>query len=90
MKKVETHRFSGKTFDIDLDTNVAGYCDRPDGKGNPCLHVGTSLHTRKGLKDLIHEMIHACRYSVPEDNVYSMAEDMSRLLWRLDFRFRKE
>jgi len=86
MKKVKTHKFNGVTYDIDLDPDCAGYCDHPKQKGNPCLFVGTPLNTKKGLQDLLHEMLHASRWLTPNDKVRQTADDMGDLLWRLDFR----
>jgi hypothetical protein len=88
--KVRTHRFDGVLYDVDIDSNCAGYCDPPTGNDRPCLHVGTNITTKKGLEDLFHEMLHACHWRGHEGKVEQTAKDMASLVWRLGFRFRKE
>lgn len=87
MKKIRTHKFNGVRYDIDIDSNCAGYCDAPRGNNRPCLYVGTDITTKKGLHDLLHEILHASRWGVAEEKVERTATEMTSLLWRLDFRF---
>jgi len=89
MRRVKTHKFNGVTYDIDLDTNCAGYCESPKPKGNPCLHVGVPINTKDGLIKLCHEMLHAARFSAHENTVERTSEDIGSLLWRLNYRIKK-
>ena len=86
MKKVRTHKFAGVTYDIDLDTNCAGYCESPKPKGNPCLYVGVPIDTKEGFIKLIHEAMHAVSFHSHEDKVDQSSRDIGRFLWRLGFR----
>lgn len=83
---VRTATFAGVRYDIDLDVNLGGYCDHPDGKGNPSITVCTDPNTQKGLTHLIHECLHASGYSKHEATVVRVSKDVGRLLWRLGYR----
>ena len=86
MRPVKTHSFRGKRFTIDLDPDMAGCCDHPEGKGLPSIIVLSDMDTKQGLEHLIHESLHACRWSKHEEDVHETADDIARLLWRLGFR----
>lgn len=96
MAKVKTHTFNGVRYKIDVSGNTAGSCDAPTKKrrakdtpeiclteGLPC---GNSKKAKNGLKYLMHESIHAEDWDMPENKVERIAEDITRLLWRLDYR----
>ena len=84
MRKVKTHTFRGKKYDIDLDDTIGGFCEFPFG-GRPSLSVNVDLETRQALEFIIHEGLHACDYSKTEQLVAETAHDIARLLWRLGY-----
>ena len=86
MKKVRTHKFNGVVYDIDLDTECAGYCENPVPKGPPTLFVGQPIDTKQGLIYLLHEALHASCYATSEDKVDQASQDIGSFLWRLGFR----
>ena len=87
---VKTATINGTRYDIDLDVNLGGYCDHPEGKGNPCIAVCSDPNTRLGLTHLIHECLHASVWSAHENTVDRTSKDIGRLLWRLGYRLQSE
>jgi hypothetical protein len=82
----KTHTFCGKKYQLILE-ELDGVC-AVDGEN--WLIAVRDLKTRVGLETLIHEMLHACDWSVAEEKVEQTAKDMARLLWRLGYRLRKQ
>ena len=83
---MKTHRFNGKTYDIDLNGRIDGFCESPRG-AVPVLLLCVDLSTKAGLESAIHEGLHACNYMKKEESVKQAAKDVSRFLWRLGFRY---
>ncbi len=97
-RKVETHRFNGTKYRIEVDDPFLGLCDKPEGPKKdryPALRLskglphGNEKGARTGLITLMHEMIHASNWNLSEEIVDRMAVDMGGLLWRLRYRRRK-
>ena len=86
MSQVHTATFTGVRYDIDIDPNLGGYCDRPDKKGRPCLTVITPLNTKKGLIHLIHECLHASQYFKDHAIIERTSTEIGTLMWRLGYR----
>jgi len=88
MRRVRTHRFNGVKFNINVQTPVDGYCEspRPDKKYVPELCVTVDIDTKLGLDRLIHESLHASRYTKNEAEVTRTATEIADFLWRLGFR----
>lgn len=94
-QKVHTHRFNGIRYHIEVDNRYIGWCDKPkkpDPKEYPAIRLpnglpkGNRRGARDGLVTLIHECLHAERYSDYENVVDRVAGDIGRLLWRLGYR----
>ena len=88
MRRVRTHRFNGVKYDISVNLPIDGYCESPKPAATfvPELCVGVDINTKLGLDRLIHESLHACKYSTNEEQVTQTATDIADFLWRLGFR----
>jgi len=78
----QTHTFCGKKFEL-IFSKLDGLCGKKDKNW---LVVQRDLNTLIGLETVIHESIHACDWSLTEQDVTRMAHDIARLVWRLDYR----
>lgn len=87
---VRKHKFNGVVYRMDLDPSD-GYCDPPGGRC-PTIDVydglmyGNSQKAKNGLIVLLHECLHAEKWSASEKDVIQASEDIGKLLWRLGFR----
>ena len=82
---IKTHKFNGRTHDIDL-SQCYGYCDSPK-QGKPTLYAPLDAYGEfKTLRVLIHESMHACNWAKREDTVDVCSRDIARFLWRLGYR----
>lgn len=82
---MKTHMFCGVKYDIDFGS-CFGSCDEPRPK-MPTLWVDLdNMDEKKQLEILIHEALHACDFNKSEAMVTQTAKDISRFLWRLDYR----
>ena len=95
MKKVRTHRFNGVKYHIGVTEPYVGWCDRPrspDPREYPAIRMpeglvgGDSRKAKEGLIILLHECIHAGKWSLSEKDVDQMATDIGGLQWRLGYR----
>jgi len=86
---VKSATFNGVKYKIDMSQRIDGMCDSPKGGGKPTLMIAVDPYTKKELETIIHESLHACKWSKSEDDVRQTGEDVARLLWRLGYR-RKE
>lgn len=80
---IKTHTFCGKKYDIHVGEKLDGFTDTDNHYG---LVVERDLKSRVGLETTIHEALHACSWSTPEDKVEKIAYDIARFLWRLGYR----
>jgi hypothetical protein len=96
MTTVKTHSFNGVQYMIDVGGPFMGICDSPHvtqktnqvpairlSMGLPC---GDAKGARQGLVILFHEMLHASKWSLTEDEVVRISNEMGRLMWRLGYR----
>jgi len=88
MRKVKNHNFNGVSYRIDIDPNVAAFCEEPKlkKKYKPEICIFEKIDTKEGLETLIHESLHASDWSASEERVERTARDISSFLWRLGFR----
>lgn len=80
--KIKTHTFCGKTYKIYVG-GLDGFTDTDNSYG---LVISRNLKEKVGLETTIHEALHACCWSTPEEKVDKIAYDISRFLWRLGYR----
>ena len=62
-----------------------GACEAPWSPGK-LLDIPTDGDTMLDLEIIIHEAMHACLWDLSEESVVETARDVSRLLWRLEWR----
>lgn len=86
MNKVETHKFRGTKYNIDLDGDWDGICDARNGSLSREILIQSGLSPKRKLTVLIHEALHACYGHLGEDQVEQGAEDIARFLWRIGYR----
>ena len=86
-KLPHTHTFCGTKYEIEIDdVTLLGRCEGTQDSKNPKLCVYTGLEGRRGLEVCIHEALHACYFAKSEEIVDQTAKDISRFLWRLNYR----
>ena len=68
-----------------LPKDVDGYCDPPDKPGK-CITIRKSLRGRREAEIVLHECLHAAFWNIDEETVTQVAEDISKVLWRLGYR----
>ena len=91
MNRVRTHKFNKIKFQIDVEEPYIGMCDSPESE-RPTITLprglphGNSKGAKQGLITLIHEVLHAESWNLPEEKVDRIATDMGSLLWRLNYR----
>lgn len=68
-----------------LDECDRGDCDSPDTR-NKKIRIANDLPAREELEVTIHEALHACDWYKDEEWVEVVADDISRLLFRLGYR----
>lgn len=62
-------------------------CDPPTAPGKTIrIRPGLKRYPRRLLEALIHESLHAANWSLDEDHVEKVAEDLAALLWKQGFR----
>ena len=88
MRKVKTHRFNGKKYHILLG-ELDGFADY--GPTTDYFHIVVSCKpfTRKELRVLVHEAMHAGNWDKDEATIDRTSREISSLLWRLGFRRKK-
>lgn len=62
-----------------------GECDPPNTKGKE-IRIRKTLRGEERLEVLIHESLHAVNWSLDEEHVNEISQDIARLLWRLNYR----
>lgn len=85
---VKTAKFNGVVYDIDLCGPTLGTCDYPRG-GKPSIRIADEPFTKSELGTIVHEALHAEDWSKSEEIVKRVSEEISRFLWRLDYRRKK-
>lgn len=65
--------------------NADGECDAPTTRGK-AIRIAARLRGERRLEVLIHEMLHACNWTIDEDHIAQTAADIARVLWRLGYR----
>jgi len=95
-KNVRSHKFNGKKYFIDIDTDYAGFCENPNVKKilneHPVIRIveGLPYNNDKGSKEgliyILHECLHAENWSKHEETIDRTAEEVGSLFWRLGYR----
>jgi len=91
MSKVRSHKFNGKKYFIDIDTDYAGFCETPVKK-HPVIRIVNGLPydeeegAKEGLIYILHECLHAEGWSKHEGTIKRTAEEIGNLMWRLGYR----
>lgn len=62
-----------------------GACDPPEAPRKE-IRVRASLRGMAELDTLLHELLHACNWTLDEDHVDRSASDIAKTLWRLGYR----
>lgn len=87
---VRTHTFNGVRYNIEIGP-FFGLCDPPGGAA-PAISLPLGLpyaddkDAEAGLRALLHECIHAERWTLPEEVVERTCKEVTRLMWRLGYR----
>lgn len=84
-------RLNGKYWQLRF-SNIRDYgdiCDPGKADGR-IIRIGTWQGEQDRLDSIIHEAIHAIRPELDEAAVDATARDLSRLLWRLQYRRTKD
>ena len=81
-------RLGGKYWTLKFSPNLHDYGDMVDpGKAaGRVLRVATWQSEEERLDTTLHEAIHCCLPQLDEQAVTDLANDLSRLLWRLHYR----
>lgn len=69
---------------LEYKDNAKGYCESPKSKYKKIV-VDSRLEGEKELEIIIHELLHACFWVLSEEHVHQSAEDIARVLTRLDY-----
>ena len=94
-QRVRTHTFNKVRYKIGVDEPYVGWCDKPKSPQKneyPAIRLPSGLPkgekkgAKLGLISLIHECIHAERWTLPEKRVDQIATEIGSLLWRLGYR----
>ena len=85
MKKVRTHTFNGRRYEIDMPGRIDGTTEqyRLDKR---IMLIATEPHTRNELETIIHECLHAENWAATEEVVTRVANEIGNFLWRLGYR----
>jgi len=88
-KKVKTQTFNGHRYRIDIN-RTNGLCDvHGDRKELKDFMVFVTPHTKKGLRIILHECLHAEDWDKSEEAVDRTSREISNFLWRLGYRLKK-
>ena len=81
-------RLGGKYWTLKFSPNLKDYGNMEDpGKAaGRILRVATWQGEQDRMDTTLHEAIHCCRPELDEQAVTDLANDLSRLLWRLGYR----
>jgi hypothetical protein len=81
-------RLGGKYWTLRFSPNLHDFGDMvdPGRAAGRVLRVATWQSEEERLDTTLHEAIHACRQELDEKAVTDLANDLSRLLWRLGYR----
>lgn len=72
-------------FTRELPENRRGDCDPPHVKGKK-IRIRKGLNEEETLEVLVHEALHAADWHRDEEWVTIVAQDISKILWKLGYR----
>ena len=86
MRKVRTHTFNGRKYNIIIHPPIDGMCTqyKPERE----LWIMESLRTKNGLVTALHEALHAERWTADEATVDRVSKEIGDFLWRLGYRWK--
>lgn len=91
-KKQITHHFKKRKYTVRFtsvaemgDSRTSGLCDPPFSP-DPVIDIRENLPEKEMLEVLIHESLHALAFHKTEAAVFSSAESIAMLLWKLGYR----
>ena len=81
-------RLGGKYWHLRFSPNLRDYgnMEDPGCAAGRILRVATWQTEQERMDTTLHEAIHACLPSLDEKAVTDLANDLSRLMWRLGYR----
>lgn len=81
-------RLGGKYWRLRFSPRLEDFGDMTDpGRASGrTVRIATWQNEQELLDTLLHEAIHCCRPELDEAAVADMANDLSRLMWRLNYR----
>jgi hypothetical protein len=81
-------RLGGKYWSLRFSPNLADYGNMvdPGHAAGRVLRIATWQSEEDRLDTTLHEAIHCCRQELDEKAVTDLANDLSRLLWRMGYR----
>ena len=92
--RVRTATFTPGVYKIVLDEDLDGLCLFPDDVGGErtdlqiWINPNLKWNTLRKLDTIIHEALHAEFPKMSEEEVMAAGINISRLLWRLGYRWR--
>ena len=72
-------------YDTELPRSTDGKCDPPTHK-RKTIRIRSSLKGKPRLETIVHELMHACNWTLDEEHVTEAAEDIANILWKLGYR----
>jgi len=91
MRKVKTHTFNGKKFNISHYTEISGLCDYAAKelsimRGNDIKALGSALEEGLHALGVPDRYLHKPENKVKIGKSLSKVDDLARFLWRLGYR----
>lgn len=79
----------GKRWELKITSKLSrdcrGECEPPHSQRKE-IRIRSTLQHREFLEVVTHELLHASDWSKDEEWVTRVAEDISRILWKLGYR----
>ena len=79
----------GKRWELKITSHLSrdcrGECEPPDSPRKE-IRIRKSLKGREFLEITLHEILHAADWSKDEEWIEQVADDISKVLWKLGYR----
>ena len=86
MKPIRSHSFLGRIYRIRfhhrIPPDALGMCEHPSSK-NKTIHIRPNLDVKQLVETVVDESLHACFWSLDNEEVDEAATDIVRLLFRM-------
>ena len=86
MRKVKTHKFNGRRYNIFFG-QIDGCCDQYHiSEKDREIAILAAPFTKEELITIVHESLHASNWAATEEVVDRVSTEVGSLLWRLNYR----